>query len=161
MTTFNQQGQTVHGDQYNAAGNMHLNKQDTIHHGDVYSGDFQSAILNVRSTLTNVTQVIGAIPHASEGEKQKLEALMKQLTTTLEQILQSHPEAQEEVETVAETAKVLIEGAKEDAPKRGFLKITGEGLIKAAENLAKLTPPVLAISKQLVEFVLGLVAKVG
>ena len=150
MTVFNQEGQTVHGDQHNAAGDM------TVNQGDTYSGDFRGAILNVRSTLTNVTQTVGAIPYASEEEKQTLEVLLQQLSTALEQAAQDHPESAEEVEAVAETTKALVEQANKDKPNRSLLKVTGDGLVKAAENLAKLTPPVLAISQQIVAFVLAM-----
>ncbi len=150
MTTFNQQGQTVGGDQHNAGGDMHISG------GDTYSGNFQGAILNVRSTLTNVTQSIGTIPNATAEQQQSLEALVKQLTEALEQFAQAQPEKTEEVEAVAETTKALVEGVQKEKPNRPLLKMTGETLVKAAENLAAVTPAVLVISKQIVDFVLKL-----
>lgn len=162
MATFNQEGQTIHGDQYNAGGDMDFKQGDTtINSGDTYSGDFRGAILNVRSTLSNVTQSIGAIPYASTADKQTLEDLIKQLTAVLEAAIQQNPTAAEETEAVAETAKALVDQAKQDKPNRSLLKITGEGLVKATENLAQLTPPVLDISKKIVTFILGMVAAAG
>ncbi|MCB0163946.1 MAG: hypothetical protein KDI79_06965 [Anaerolineae bacterium] len=149
MSVFNQEGQTVHGDQYNAANDMNIEK------GDTFSGDFRGAVLNVRSTLTNVTQSIGAIPYASDEDKQTLKDLIIRLNEALEEAANQDPGISEETEAVAETAKDLVEKANKEKPNRKSLEITGDGLVKAAENVAKVTPLVLTISKQIVAFILG------
>jgi hypothetical protein len=43
-----------------------------------------------------------------------------------------------------------------EKPNRNLLKITGDGLIAAAENLKKVMPDVLDISKMIVAAIIGL-----
>jgi methyl-accepting chemotaxis protein len=120
---------------------------DTFH----LSGDFRGAILNIKSTLREVQQSIGEIQAAGPDEVRELQDLIEALTQALEQI---PPEKQEEAQAVAETAKQLVETAKAETPNKTMIRITGEGLKQAAQNLAEAAPAVIGLASQIVMAVL-------
>ena len=111
------------------------------------SGDFRGAILNIKSTLTNVTQTIGALPDAEPSLKEELQQLIAQLQETLEG---APPDKAQEAEAVAKTAELLVQTATEAEPNKPMLQITGEGLKQAAQNIADVMPTVVAIATQIV-----------
>ena len=111
------------------------------------SGDFRGAIINIKSTLTNVQQIVGEIPSTDEAARQELESLIGQLSEALQKV---PAEKEEDAAAVAETAKVLVETAKADKPNKTMLQISGEGLKQAAENLAAVMPAVVTIAGQIV-----------
>jgi hypothetical protein len=117
--------------------------------GDTFtmSGDFRGAILNIKSTLTGVTQTIGQMTGADEETKAALTALVDRLNEALQQ---APPEVEEEAEAVAETAKALVEQAAADKPNKTMIRITGEGLKQAAQQVAAVMPTVVAIAAQIV-----------
>lgn len=124
---------------------------NVTNHGDTYSGDFRGAILNVKSTLNNVQQTIGGMSSANPSEKQQLQDLVNKL----EQALTNVPEANDEdAEAVSQTTEALVTMAADEKPNKTMLKITGEGLKQAAQNLANIMPEVLTIAT-------GIVATVG
>lgn len=70
----------VQGGIRNQAGGVSYN-DNAQHHGDnvqgdktVFSGNFTNAILNVKSTLENVSQTVVASPNGSATDKQDLQA---------------------------------------------------------------------------------------
>jgi hypothetical protein len=123
--------------------------------GDTYvlSGDFQGALVNINTVLDHASQSIGAIPDADAAAKEELQRLVAELKAAL----QGAPPAQaEEAEAVAEFAQELVETATEEAPNRVRLRISAEGLKAAADNLAAVVPPVLAIATQIANTILRL-----
>ena len=133
MSVFNQQNQKV-THQTNIAG-------DAIN----MSGNFSGAILNIKSTLNNVTQTINAHP-ADDSLKAELNKLIGQLDAELEK---APPDREEDAAAVAETAQTLIEKAAAEKPNKALLKITAEGLKQAAQNIAGVMPAVLGIATQI------------
>jgi hypothetical protein len=111
------------------------------------SGDFRGAIINIKSTLTNVQQSVGDIRTSDETSRKELESLIGQLSEVLQNVPAEH---QEEAQAVAETAKVLVDTAKAEKPNKTMLQISGEGLRQAAQNLAEVMPTVLTIAGQIV-----------
>src|SRR5215212_1829590 len=111
------------------------------------SGDFRGAIVNIKSTLTNVQQSLGEISSTDETARKELEALIGQLSEALQK---APAERQEQAEAVAETAKVLVETAKAEKPNKTMLQISGDGLKQAAQNLAGVMPTVVTIASQIV-----------
>jgi hypothetical protein len=111
------------------------------------SGDFRGAMINIKSTLTNVQQSVGDIRTNDETARKELESLIGQLSEALQKIPAEH---QEEAQAVAETAKVLVDTAKAEKPNKTMLQISGEGLKQAAQNLAEVMPAVLTIAGQIV-----------
>jgi methyl-accepting chemotaxis protein len=111
------------------------------------SGDFRGAIINIKSTLTNVQQSVGEIRTDDQNARQELEKLIGQLSEALEK---TPEESQEHAQAVAETAKALVDTAKAEKPNKTMLQITGEGLKQAAQNLAEVMPVVVTIASQIV-----------
>jgi methyl-accepting chemotaxis protein len=111
------------------------------------SGDFRGAIINIKSTLTNVQQSIGDIHSGDESTRKELETLIGQLSEALQKVPQGH---QEQAEAVAETAKALVDTARAEKPNKTMLQISGEGLKQAAQTLAGVMPPVLNIARQII-----------
>lgn len=133
--------------------------QVTINRGDSYnmSGDFRGAILNIKSTLSDVQQTIGSMTTPNETDKQELQDLVKQL----EQALISVPAARDEdAEAVSKTTEVLVNLAAAEKPNKTMLQITGEGLKQAAKNLAAITPDVMTIATGIV-MTIGKIAGLG
>ncbi|RPI91736.1 MAG: hypothetical protein EHM40_14825 [Chloroflexi bacterium] len=110
------------------------------------SGDFRGAIINIKSTLTNVQQSVGEIRTDDQSARKELEKLIGQLSEALEKVPE---ERQEQAQAVAETAKVLVETAKAEKPNKTMVQITGEGLKQAAQNLAEVMPAVVTIAGQI------------
>ena len=110
------------------------------------SGDFRGAIINIKSTLTNVQQSVGDIRTDDQNARKELEKLIGQLSEALQKVPE---ESQEQAQAVAETAKVLVDTAKAEKPNKTMVQITGEGLKQAAQNLAEVMPVVVTIAGQI------------
>jgi hypothetical protein len=120
------------------------------------SGDFRGAIVNIKSTLTNVQQSVGEIHSTDEIARKELETLIGQLSEALQKV---PAENQEQAQAVAETAKVLVDTAKAETPNKTMLQISGDGLKQAAQNLAGVMPAVVSIASQIVMTVAKLTGK--
>lgn len=112
------------------------------------SGDFSGAILNIKSTLTNVSQSIGAILHGDAAAKGELQKLTEQLSAELQKV---PAEKASEAEAVAENAKTAVEQALKEKPNKTMVQISGEGLKQAAQNIAAVLPAVLPIATQIAQ----------
>jgi hypothetical protein len=119
----------------------------TVIQGDSYSGNFQGAMLNIRSTLSNASQQIGAISSSDQRAKDELRQLIDQLGASLQQVPREHSST---AETAAKRAAAMVEEAAKPSPDREMIAFSGESLKKAAANLAQVAPTVLAIATQIV-----------
>ena len=111
------------------------------------TGDFRGSFINLKSRLENVQQSVGEIHSDDEEARKELQKLIQQLSEALEK---APKEQKEQVEAVAETAKVLVDQAKGEKPNKTMIQITGEGLKQAAKNVAEVLPSVLPIAMQIV-----------
>ncbi len=170
--TIDQRDQTVHGKQTNIGsitGNVeHIG--DTIHHqsggvnidnkghfsvggkivgGDDFgmSGDFRGAIVNVKSTLKDVTQTVSALPHGNDSQKNELERLLTQLTAELQKIPQGMEQQSQRLATQVEK---LVEELEEEEPEIGKLS---KRVKQAAEKLITVLPTALPLAKKIIEAV--------
>ncbi|MFQ5577523.1 MAG: hypothetical protein ACE5G8_11115 [Anaerolineae bacterium] len=109
--------------------------------------------VNIGSTLTNVTQQVGALAQAGPDDKAELEALLKQLEAALKELPAGK---QEEAELVAEYTQELVAEAGKETPKKTRLQISGQGLKKAAETLLDVAPLVGEIAGKIVMKILML-----
>lgn len=124
-----------------------------VHVGDTFnmSGDFRGAMLNIKSTLTNVQQQIGGMQQGSDDQKEELKKLLEQLKETIDGIPAAQvAAATEDAEAVSEMSKQLVEMADTEKPNKTMIKITGEGLKQAAQNLAAVAPAAIGIATQIV-----------
>jgi hypothetical protein len=140
-------GDKVMGDQYkeNSMSNDTFNM----------SGNFSGSILNIESTLSNVSLLIGAAQHVDNTRKTELQNLLAQLTAELQKV---PAEQSSEAKVVAEIAKTTVEQAIKEQPNKTLLNIRAEGLKLAASDLAAVLPTVLPIARQIAETVMKLVS---
>src|SRR5215203_5600816 len=118
------------------------------------SGDFRGAIINIKSTLTNVQQSVGDIRTDNLKARDELEKLIGQLSEALQKV----PAGQEEnAEAVAETARALIDTAKAEKPNKTMIQVTAQGLKLAAQNLAEFMPTVVTLATQIAVTVSNLI----
>ena len=115
------------------------------------NGNFNNVILNIKSTLTNMQQSVGAMSAVDETARQELQSSIEQLGQALEKIPAS---LKDEAEAVAASAQALVDAAKAEQPNKTMLQITGDGLKKAAANLAGAAPAVVGIAGQIIATVL-------
>lgn len=120
---------------------------DTI----VLSGNFTGAFVNISSILDRTSQSIGTIPHADPALKEELERLVQELKSALQPAV---PDRAEEAQAVAEFAQELVDAATEEKPNKVKLRISADLLKKAAENIATVVPPVLALATQIAETII-------
>jgi hypothetical protein len=76
------------------------------------------------------------------------------LIVKLNEALQQIPsDRSEEAEKVSKRVEALIKDSSSENPDKERVEITGESLLLAAKNLASVTPVVLTIATQIVDFV--------
>lgn len=123
--------------------------------GDTFnmSGNFQGAIINIKSILSSVHQAVETLPATQKSTKEELQNLIEQLEKALEEVPW---DKSQEAEAVAETAKQLVCAAQKDKPNPKMIQISAESLKKAAENIASVLPIVLPIAKQITDIILKL-----
>jgi len=118
------------------------------------SGDFRGAIINIKSTLTNVQQSVGDIRTDDLKARDELEKLIGQLSEALQKVPAGQ---QENAEAVAETARALIDTAKAEKPNKTMIQVTAQGLKLAAQNLAEFMPTVVTLATQIAVTVSNLI----
>ncbi len=113
------------------------------------------AVIAIDSTLSNVTQTIGAAPGLNASEKSKLETLVESLKTELDSIKASHPDEAREIASAVE--KAVAHASKPSGErKRSMLELSAKGLKDAAETVKDIAPAVLTTAGLIVRFVVGL-----
>jgi len=123
---------------------------------NIMSGDFRGSILNVESTLSNISQTIGTRSGLSDSDREEIQHLVKQLNESLESA--PHDKIQE-AEAVAWAADSLLKYATEEKPNRVKVEITKDGLMKAASNMAAVAPVVLSIAERIISTIDRLVSR--
>jgi len=118
------------------------------------SGDFRGAVVNIKSTLTNVQQSVGDIRTDDQSARQELETLIGQLSEALQKVPAKN---QEDAEAVAETAKALVDNAKAEKPNRTLVQVTAQGLKLAAQNLADVMPGVVTLATRIAVIVSNII----
>ncbi|EFO80362.1 peptidase C14, caspase catalytic subunit p20 [Oscillochloris trichoides DG-6] len=127
-------------------------RRGTFVSGDQFtmSGNFSGALLNIKSTLSNVTQSIAAAPHADATTKAQLQTLVEQLSTELQRVPATHAAAAEQT---AKRVEQSIAEASKPHPDREDVAYSLKRLAQAAEQIAQVLPSVLPISIQIGEVV--------
>jgi len=122
------------------------------------SGDFRGAVVNIKSTLTQVQQSVGEMHTPDIAARQELSTLIGQLNDVLQQV---PPARQEQAEAVALSARLLVETARTEKPNPTLLQISGEGLKQAAANLMEVVPAAAALAVKIVSAVARMVTLGG
>jgi hypothetical protein len=142
---------TVHtsGGDY-AEGSIDKRQGSFVQGGQTTISGVTGSNINVGSTLTNVSQSIGAIAHGDDATKAELQQLIAQLNAALQRL----PATQAaEAEAVAELTKQTVDQATKPQPNRMLVQISAEGLKQAAENLAEAFPIALKIAELVMKLV--------
>ncbi|MCJ7736261.1 MAG: hypothetical protein MUQ10_02965 [Anaerolineae bacterium] len=113
----------------------------------VLSGEFRNAILNIDSTLTNLSQTISTRADSNPTVIGEIDQLVEQLNEVLQQ---APAERAGEAKAVAQAAQSFVEVATRETPNEFTVEITKEGLQKAAQNIASVMPIVLTIATQII-----------
>lgn len=82
-----------------------------------------------------------------ESTKQALDELLQKLNELLSKVPQDKAD---DASAVAETAKTFVGHATNNNPSKPLVKISAEGLLKAAENIGKVLPAIIPIVKQII-----------
>ena len=115
------------------------------------NGNFQGANIVINSELKDVVVNIQNASSLDQSTKDEVEKLINQLD---EAIKKAPHKNKEDAEAVASTAKHFVEAAAKEKPNKTEIKISAEGLMKAAENIAKVMPIVVTIAKQLIDLLI-------
>ena len=113
-------------------------------------GNISGSNVNINSPLIDATQTLNSSKNLDEDGKKQLADLIEQLKTELQKMPAANAE---DAETIAEYAKNLVEAGAKEKPNRNTVKITAEGLKKAAENIAGVVPSVFGIASSIIKFV--------
>jgi len=116
-------------------------------------GNISGSIVNVDSMLEQVTQNINAANNVDEAIRKQLAELIEQLKIELQKI---PPSNKEDVEALAESAKMLVEVSTKAQPNKTTVQINAEGLKRAAENIAAVMPTVVSIASGIIKTVFNL-----
>lgn len=137
-----------------AEGNIDKRK-GTFVSGDQFnmSGNFSGAILNIKSTLTNVSQSISAAPIGDVATKAQLQELIAQLSAELQK---APAEKAEEAAQVAKRAESAVTEATKPRPDQDDVEYSLSRMKKAAENIAQVLPTVLSIATQIATLLRGM-----
>jgi hypothetical protein len=112
--------------------------------------------INIGSSLNHVNQNIGTLSGLGNDEKAELESLVNQLADALKAV---PPENAQEAEAVAWVADQLVSVAATDKPNKTKVEITRAGLLKAAQDIAAVTPTVLPIAERIAAAITKIINK--
>jgi hypothetical protein len=99
--------------------------------------------VNINSTLVNVTQSIGAMPHADEATKKELE---KVVTALFEQLKNVPADKKEIAEAVSAQTGAVVEIAKQSSPNKSYLRMAMDTLKSGAQTLKDVAPVVSLVA---------------
>jgi hypothetical protein len=149
------------------AGRIHVDRIDRLVQESItnqYYGDFHvenkikvggSAIVNIESSLSNVTQTIGSAPGLDQTQKSQLDTLVQSLEADLQKLKASH--ADEAKEIVDALEKAVANAAKPPHDRKAsLLQLSAKGLKEAAELVKDIVPTVLSTADLIAKFIVGL-----
>jgi hypothetical protein len=105
--------------------------------------------VNVLSQLDHVTQAVENARTVSEGDREKLNALLQELKAAL---ADTPPEHHEEAAAVVEEAEGLVKAISRTKPDKSLINIKGSGLVEAAKALRSVVPMAIQIATQIATF---------
>jgi hypothetical protein len=115
--------------------------------------DNVGGVVNIKSSLENVVQIVHSAKSLSTERRTELSALIKELQQALEPLAKEHPE---ETDRVAKSAEMVVSEAVKEKPNRSFLDISIEGLKEAAKAVESIAPTVIKIAGKVAAFVAAL-----
>ncbi len=134
----------------------------TQYSGDVHMGHKihvgGSAIINIDSVLTSVTQTIGDSSGLDAGQKSQLQSMVETLKAELEKLKNTQAD---EAKAIADALEKAVSTAARPAPERkqSLLTLSANGLRDAAELVKDTAPSILATATLIAKFIVDLGAK--
>lgn len=110
-------------------------------------------VVNLHSNLEHSIQTIHDLPSADRAVREELISLTGQLKEALEK---PPIGTEEQAEKVARRLQALLEEAGAKKPDREMVKISADGLKRAAENLAAVIPSILPICVNIIKIISNL-----
>jgi hypothetical protein len=121
------------------SGGVHMSSSTT----NTNIGTISGSNVNIASTLTNVSQSIGALPKADQTTKDELQKLV---TSLFEQLKTVPAEKKEQAEAVSAQVADVVDKAKQDNPNKSLLQIAIGGLKSAADMLKDVAPAAVSLA---------------
>jgi uncharacterized protein Yka (UPF0111/DUF47 family) len=115
-----------------------IEQKNTVTGNNIQAGVLNTGIMgDVTVTMGNMTQTISNLPTATEDDKAKLNALVKQL----EEALKALPaEQQKDAEKVAKRTQELVSEIETEEPETDLIQAKATALQNAAKNIASVMP---------------------
>jgi hypothetical protein len=147
------------------AGTIHVERIDSVMQqsvtsiAEVHVGHNISvagpAIINIDSTLSNVTQTIGSAPGLDAAQKSELDALVNSLKQDLDSVKVHHADEAKEIADALE--KAVANAAKPvEERKQNLLQLSAKGLKEAAELVRDTAPSILTTAGMIAKFISSL-----
>lgn len=126
-----------------------------VHQETTVESITNSGILNINSTLNNVSQSINAAQGLDNNQKNELDSLVKKLNGELDAIKASHTD---EVKLITERLDSAISNAVKgpEERKKNLLEFSAKGLTEAAEFVKDIAPNILSTVGLIAKFITGL-----
>lgn len=138
--------ETIYKGDYISAGD-----NSTLYMGDVYSGTFRNSQVVVRSKLGRISQRVEDTPNINASQKDTLQDMLVRLEDELEAFSASHPT---ESQQVLKRLEVLVATMDDAEPDQNMLRVSAEGLKKAAEKISAIALPVFTIASEIAQHIL-------
>jgi|GEM_PF-908513 len=145
----------VYGDQHNinTGGGDHAEgaidkRQGSFIQGDQINmpGNFSGAILNIKSTLAHVKQMLGATARVHPNEVAELQQLTNQLVNLLQK---APPQSGREAEILTKRVESLLEAATDVNPDAELVMFNAERLRRSTATLADELPDIQPLCDQI------------
>jgi hypothetical protein len=114
-----------------------------------------SAIINIDSVLSSVTQTIGAAPGLNSAQKAELDNMVQAIKTDLEVLKVTHPDETKAIADALEKAVVNVSKGPQER-KKSLLELSAKGLKEAADLVKDIAPTVLTTAGLIAKFIVGL-----
>lgn len=109
-------------------------------------------IVNVKSSLNQVTQKIQSAGSMPAGRRDELAKLINELSAALAMVEGERPQ---DAERVVKSAEMVVSEVTKEKPNASFLKVTVEGLKEAAKAVEAIAPAVLSVAAKIAAFALA------
>lgn len=117
-------------------------KSVVTHTGDNVNVHASGSAVNVKSRLDHVTQTASSGRSGDQLQREKLDALYKQLQAALAQVPDTHRES---ADAIARQALVFADAVKAKSPSKTFIQVSGEALKATAKFVVDVAPSVAGI----------------
>ena len=105
--------------------------------------------INIDSQLSHVVQTVNNSTALSSLSKESLSKMFEDLKSSLSSVPPNH---KDDAERIADHAQAISKEVSRQKPSKSLLKISGKGLIEAANALKEVAPAAIGIAQQIAAF---------